>query len=461
MVRKGLNKHFEPIFKEISLSENCDYEILIGSTNISWRLLRPRIHFNRASQFEKRALECEKLGRGICPRTVQEVFNRRPFLVISYDDIQKGVYRGKRYWDWRRRQTRLYEQQRQRDERLKDKDPWERLGVKIEDLEFETPPQLKTSEVGPKAAKLPSQKINLQTVKETSEEKEPVEKWSSLAGLPKPEAKEDTGRESLDAFFKSIRDSMQNGASAVTPKPVSSSAKLPGSRGFVTPFRVSEKRLADLRDSMRAANVGSCPICLYDDHQFTSKLVGCGHKFCTRCADGWSQIENKCPLCKTLFHAVEQYDNGRFVEVKQVSDRKQVYKPIETTEDRIIRQADKACYMCNKGNKRNFLLICDYCLTKTCHTDCLDPPLSYVPQDQWFCDFCVQAHSLETRNPTAGYFDKRKPKRGVTRKKNLETNVPEKKPSEQERAKTRRIRRGSDAARAGSDGHGTKGRRAN
>lgn len=445
MVRKGRNSSFDPVFREIKLSENCDYEIAISCSNMTWKFLKPRINFNRTAHFEKRALECQKLGKELCPRTIQEMMYKRPYFIISYDDIQKGVYKGKRYWEWKRKQARLLEQQKQDDIKNKDKDPWQRMGIKLEDLEFETPPKMRGMEVEKKAVKQPLKRATLETVVELSDERESTEKKKDSISHQKAGEKEEEGTDHLDAFFKLVRDSMKEGEVLASPKPSSTSTPpvenglvTPLKHGLTIPLKHNDENVSQFRDSMKAMNVGSCPICLYDDHQFTSKLVSCGHKLCTRCAEGWSQIENKCPLCKMLFNEIEEYDDGRLVEVKRVSDRKQVYKPIETTEDRIIRQADKACYMCNKTTKRNYLLICDFCLTKTCHTECLDPPLTYVPQDQWFCDFCVQSHNLETKNPIANYFAKKKQKRDVTRKRNLETNASDNKRGDRERAKTRR-----------------------
>ena len=44
--------------------------------------------------------------------------------------------------------------------------------------------------------------------------------------------------------------------------------------------------------------------------------------------------------------------------------------------------------MCGKTGKEERLLLCDDC-DKGFHMDCLDPPLSSIPEGNWFCPFCT------------------------------------------------------------------------
>ena len=66
--------------------------------------------------------------------------------------------------------------------------------------------------------------------------------------------------------------------------------------------------------------------------------------------------------------------------------------------DIIIQNADPFCYVCDQSGNENFMLICDKCDTKCAHINCLDPPMHFIPEDEWFCDFCVNKYSLSHKN---------------------------------------------------------------
>ena len=57
--------------------------------------------------------------------------------------------------------------------------------------------------------------------------------------------------------------------------------------------------------------------------------------------------------------------------------------------DEELENADNYCYKCRSENNSNVLLVCDHCVKKCCHTYCLDPPLEFIPVEDWYCDFCV------------------------------------------------------------------------
>ncbi|CAB9505396.1 PHD and RING finger domain-containing protein 1 [Seminavis robusta] len=48
---------------------------------------------------------------------------------------------------------------------------------------------------------------------------------------------------------------------------------------------------------------------------------------------------------------------------------------------------DTGCLICGKDDDHNNLMLCEGCNDEY-HTYCLDPPLSAVPEDDWFCDNC-------------------------------------------------------------------------
>lgn len=64
--------------------------------------------------------------------------------------------------------------------------------------------------------------------------------------------------------------------------------------------------------------------------------------------------------------------------------------------------ADDFCYVCESGDNTNILLVCDQCVKSCCHIYCLNPPLEFIPEDEWYCDFCVSKFNLRPKNPIAG-----------------------------------------------------------
>ena len=48
----------------------------------------------------------------------------------------------------------------------------------------------------------------------------------------------------------------------------------------------------------------------------------------------------------------------------------------------------KRCLICQQSANADGLLICDAC-DKGCHMDCMDPPLSSLPEGRWICPVCV------------------------------------------------------------------------
>lgn len=149
-----------------------------------------------------------------------------------------------------------------------------------------------------------------------------------------------------------------------------------------------------------------CPICLEKIPLKTAELPDCGHVYCFQCLKTWMEISNTCPVCKLEFTNFEVRHDGQLLRRGKTKPKKQVHEEIVTSEDRIIRNADDVCYACKEGSQENYLLICDGCLTKCCHTYCLKPAIDFVPQDEWFCDYCLRDTSFRSKYPTARLFAK-------------------------------------------------------
>lgn len=156
----------------------------------------------------------------------------------------------------------------------------------------------------------------------------------------------------------------------------------------------------------KPTSMTSCTICLEKLALKTAELPNCGHTYCFKCLKQWMKVSNTCPVCKAEFINYEVRHDGQLLRRGKAEPRKQVYEEIVTSEDRIISNADDVCYACQDGSEVNYLLICDGCLTKCCHTFCLKPPLKFVPQDEWFCDYCVRDTSFHSKYPTAKLFKK-------------------------------------------------------
>jgi len=52
-------------------------------------------------------------------------------------------------------------------------------------------------------------------------------------------------------------------------------------------------------------------------------------------------------------------------------------------------EEDTACYICGKSDRQDVILLCDGCENE-CHMDCLVPPLTVVPEGDWFCPDCLK-----------------------------------------------------------------------
>jgi len=66
--------------------------------------------------------------------------------------------------------------------------------------------------------------------------------------------------------------------------------------------------------------VRQCAVCMDNMDKDAGELDGCGHTFCFECIEQWSNVTNKCPLCKCVFEAINREGGAS----KKVEDRLQV-----------------------------------------------------------------------------------------------------------------------------------------
>lgn len=144
-----------------------------------------------------------------------------------------------------------------------------------------------------------------------------------------------------------------------------------------------------LKPHVNGVNVSSdedgenCPICL---NTFRDQAVGtpenCSHYFCLDCIVEWSKNANSCPVDRILF---------KYISIRAHFGGKVLKKiPVENTKTQGSEGEDDPtfCEVCGRSDREDRLLLCDGC-DAGYHMECLNPPLSEVPVDEWFCPACV------------------------------------------------------------------------
>ncbi|NXD93318.1 PHRF1 protein, partial [Chaetorhynchus papuensis] len=157
----------------------------------------------------------------------------------------------------------------------------------------------------------------------------------------------------------------------------------------------SEATMEGITDSLKSephlngASISSdedgenCPICL---NTFRDQAVGtpesCSHYFCLDCIVEWSKNANSCPVDRILFN---------YINIRARFGGKILKKiPVENTKTQGTDGEDDPtfCEVCGRSDREDRLLLCDGC-DAGYHMECLNPPLSEVPVDEWFCPACA------------------------------------------------------------------------
>ncbi len=116
-----------------------------------------------------------------------------------------------------------------------------------------------------------------------------------------------------------------------------------------------------------------CCICT-ETITFRGTIDSCRHAFCFDCISRWSQIESRCPVCRTRFkllndQAVPERDQRGLVEDPAFVDWLESVR----------------CVVCAGADNEDRLLLCDGC-DQASHTYCVG--LTSVPDDAWYCQQC-------------------------------------------------------------------------
>jgi hypothetical protein len=148
-----------------------------------------------------------------------------------------------------------------------------------------------------------------------------------------------------------------------------------------------------------------CVICM-DPISRERGILDCNHSYCRDCIQNWTKETNACPICKIKSKLLRIFVGNCFMKSEFIEDKELKIEEELNELDIIVMNADSSCYKCNSSGNENVMLICNHCDTKCCHIFCLNPPLHFIPEDDWFCDYCVRSYNIQTNNPTAGIFNR-------------------------------------------------------
>ncbi|XP_050536673.1 PHD and RING finger domain-containing protein 1 [Daktulosphaira vitifoliae] len=126
-----------------------------------------------------------------------------------------------------------------------------------------------------------------------------------------------------------------------------------------------------------------CPICLTRLGQDEiASPNSCLHSFCINCITEWAKNAKTCPIDRLEFKfiIVRSVDGGVIKEINV--NLKNEQEPQSVNIDDLTY-----CEVCHLSNREDEMLLCDIC---DCgyHMDCLNPPLSRVPLEEWYCPQC-------------------------------------------------------------------------
>lgn len=147
---------------------------------------------------------------------------------------------------------------------------------------------------------------------------------------------------------------------------------------------------SDSSDSTPGAK--TCAICLGRMRGEVGSPDACEHTFCKFCLLEWAKNNATCPQDRIPFTSVLVRKVLGGPISKEVPIPKgpapDVYEFVET-------ENPTYCEVCNQCNREDRLLLCDGC-DLGYHLECLNPPLTQVPVEEWFCPVCVAVDVPET-----------------------------------------------------------------
>ncbi|ROT77610.1 hypothetical protein C7M84_003720 [Penaeus vannamei] len=143
---------------------------------------------------------------------------------------------------------------------------------------------------------------------------------------------------------------------------------------FSTPSDRDDAESGD-SDSSGPPGTETCAICLGKMRGQVGSPASCEHTFCLDCILEWAKHLRLYLFENALGAALK----------KEIPVSKQ-----EEEEVFIPEEHPTYCEVCNYCDREERLLLCDGC-DLGYHLECLDPPLTHVPLEEWFCPACVAA----------------------------------------------------------------------
>ena len=138
------------------------------------------------------------------------------------------------------------------------------------------------------------------------------------------------------------------------------------------------------KEKLNSSIQTKCTICL-DQMTNPATLKPCGHQFCKECIAKWLQKSSACPDCKKNGKKLYFFSskNGRYM-AKKIKRKK--YKAEKQNYEDWFLNCDKTCLICGKEDNTAYLLVCDSCNFRICHTFCVG--LDSIPDAEWHCPEC-------------------------------------------------------------------------
>ncbi|XP_042242996.1 uncharacterized protein LOC121880040 isoform X2 [Homarus americanus] len=144
---------------------------------------------------------------------------------------------------------------------------------------------------------------------------------------------------------------------------------------------------SDSDSSNGAPGAETCAICLGRMRGEVGSPDSCEHVFCFICILEWAKTNATCPQDRKTFKVVHVREVFGGPIEREVPIEKQKAEVITFPEE---EDNPTYCEVCNECDREERLLLCDGC-DLGYHLECLDPPLTQVPVEEWFCPCCSHA----------------------------------------------------------------------
>ncbi|CAG7835859.1 unnamed protein product [Allacma fusca] len=139
-----------------------------------------------------------------------------------------------------------------------------------------------------------------------------------------------------------------------------------------------------------------CAICL---QKFQGQEIGtpetCEHHFCLKCITEWSKKVATCPVDRKVFPAI-LVKAEIFGTVQRIVDV-EVGNAGEATLFDEYDTDPTYCEICGHCDREDRLLLCDGC-DLGYHLECLEPPMEFVPIEDWYCPTCQTQRQTQTED---------------------------------------------------------------